>query len=86
MALEESIIDGVNLTASDIAQSLSAVPGVSTLVKIGQIAGILVIVYLAFLLVRMVFQIKYAISMKKLNQNVEEINKKMDKLIGKSKK
>jgi len=81
MALEDSIVQGVNLTASDIAESLSAVPGVSVLIKIGQIAGILIILYFGFLIVKMIFQIKYAISMKKLNKNVEEINTKIGKLL-----
>ena len=86
MALPESVLQSINISGSDIAAALSNLPGFSTLIKIGQIAGILVIAYLVFLIIRSLMQIRYAFSMRKLIKNVEDINKKIDSLIGKRKK
>jgi len=69
--------------ASDLLDVLSSLPGVSTVVKLGQIALVVVIVYIAFLIIRSIVQIKYAFNMKRLINNVEEINQKMDLLVGK---
>jgi hypothetical protein len=74
----ENITSGLNLVGV-----LSAIPGMSTVIKLGQVAIIVVIVYIAFLIIRSIVQIRYAFSMKKLIDHVEQINKKMDKLIGK---
>jgi len=61
---------------------LSSTPGMSTVIKLSKVAIIVVIVYVAFLIIRSIVQIRYAFSMKKLIENVEQINEKMDKLIG----
>jgi len=72
-----------NATESILVSTISALPGMSTVIKLGQIAIIVIIVYIAFLIIRSIMQIRYAFSMKKLIENVEQINKKMDSLIGK---
>ncbi len=72
-----------NLTSPDFGGILSSLPGVSTIVKLSQVALIVVIVYIAFLIIRSVLQIRYAFSMKKLISTVEEINNKLDKLVKK---
>jgi len=73
----ENLVPPLNLT-----EALSSLPGMSTIVRLGQIAFVVVIVYISFLIIRSIFQIRYAISMRKLNESVEEINKKMDRIIG----
>lgn len=76
-----------NLTSSaDFTQVLSSIPGISTVIRLSKIAIIVVIVYISFLIIRGIVQIKYAFSMKKLIGNVEQINQKMDLLVGKGKK
>jgi len=71
-----------NLTSSSLMNVLSSTPGMSTVIKLSKVAIIVVIVYVAFLIIRSIVQIRYAFSMKKLIENVEQINEKMDKLIG----
>jgi hypothetical protein len=73
-----------NLTGLDLVQVLSALPGMSTIIRLGQVAIIVVIVYIAFLIIRSIMQIRYAFSMKKLIESVEQINQKMDRLINKT--
>ena len=75
-----------NITSSGILGALANLPGVSTLVKILSGIGIIIIIYFIFLIIRMITQIRHNLNIKKLAQNVEEINKKMDVLIGKDKK
>ena len=80
----------INTTAAlgnvDWGNMILGVPGIAGLVSIGKAVGIAVIVYIAFLIIRSIVQIKYSLRIKKISQNVEEINKKMDVLIGKKKK
>lgn len=81
MAVEEAIIQGVNLTGTQISETLSALPGISNLIRIGQIAGVIVIFYFIFLIVKGFFQFRQNLKMNRLLQQVTEINKKMDQII-----
>jgi hypothetical protein len=77
-----------NVTGNlDILGTLSALPGMSTVINLGKVAIIVVIVYVVFLIIRSIMQIRYAFSMNRLIKTVEEINRKMDSLaVGKTKK
>lgn len=74
------------LTNMDWTNVIANVPGVSNLISIGKAVGIAVIVYIVFLIIRSIVQINYSLRFKRLTANVEEINQKMDLLIGKKKK
>ena len=69
--------------------SLKNMSGAATLVKLGQAVGIVVLVYLAFLIVRVITDILSSLRFKKMNKNIEQINNKMDLILenlnGKSK-
>lgn len=82
MVVNETI--GTN--ALDLIGALYGVPGIHSLITIGKAVGIAVLIYIIFLIVRTVTQILYSLRFKKVALNVEEINKKMDTLIGKNKK
>lgn len=71
-----------NLSTLDV---LSRIPGFQGLVKVGLAVGILILVYIIFLIIRSVTQISYSFRFKRMTKNVEEINKKMDILIEKNK-
>ena len=85
MAVEE-IMTGVNDLTLDLGNVISNIPGIDMLVKIGQIAGIVVIVYVVFLIIRGLMQWKYTRRVKSIAKNVDEINQKLDLLIGKKQK
>jgi len=65
----------------DWSEVIMGVPGLGGLVAIGKAVGIVVIVYISFLIIRSIVQIKYSLRFKRLTQNVEDINRKMDILI-----
>ncbi len=81
--------------ASDISKLLwSALPpelsgGLFLLITIGKVIGILVIIYLAFLIIQSLIRIRSAQRVKSIEHNVEEINKNIkliiEKLEGKKK-
>lgn len=70
---------------TEVVGAVGKIPGVSGLINIGKALGIAVIVYLIFLIIRSIVSINYSLRFKRLTQNVEEINQKMDTLIGKEK-
>jgi threonine/homoserine/homoserine lactone efflux protein len=65
---------------------LANIPGVDLIVKIVQVAGALFIVYLVFLIMKTIAGFKSASRLKTIAKNVEEINSKLDVLVGKKKK
>ncbi len=74
-----------NLTSgliSQIADKLVDLPGVSLLVKIGQALGIVIFVYIFILIVRAFVQMRQGLRIKSIAKNVEEINQKLDALVG----
>jgi len=75
-----------NITSSGILGTLSNLPGVGTLVNVLSGIGLVIIIYFIFLIIRTITQIRHNQNIKKLAENVEEINKKMNILIGKDKK
>ncbi len=75
-----------NITANvDLGGVLTSIPGVSSVIQLSKVAIIVVIVYIIFLTIRSITQILYSLRFKKLYKNVEDINNKMDVLIGKKK-
>jgi hypothetical protein len=63
----------------------TGIPGIGDLVVIGKAVGVVAIVYIVFLIIRSIVSINYSLRFKKLANNVDEINQKMDYLIGKKK-
>lgn len=57
--------------------------GLGFLINVGKVIGVLVIIYLGFLIVQAVIKIRQALRIKALAENVSEINKKLDTLISK---
>jgi ABC-type anion transport system duplicated permease subunit len=74
--------DSTGLNVLDLIELLYGLPGIGKLIEIGKAIGIAVLVYITFLIVKTITQILYSLRIKKLTKNVEEINKKMDLLIG----
>jgi hypothetical protein len=69
-------IDGINW-----ANVIMGVPNIGDLIAIGKAVGIAVLVYITFLIIRSITQILYSRRFKKLSEDVDQINKKMDSLI-----
>lgn len=75
-----------NLTSglsSLVVEAMMNIPGMGAIIKIVQTAGILFIVYLIFLIFKAIIQSRQSMRLKKIAISVEEINKKMDILVGK---
>ena len=89
MAFPENFTNAGNISGfpgpGGFAEIMKNVPGIESLVKIGQAIGIAVLVYIIFLIIKSISQVKYSMRFKRLVKAVEEINKKMDTLIGKRK-
>jgi len=77
----EEVINGLINGSNGFVDILSSIPGMAGLIKIGQVAGIVVIVYIVFLILKGFFQMKQTMRLGKLVDNVKEINQKMDLLI-----
>lgn len=78
-----------NLTGgmgSVIGNTLANLPGMSMLMNIGKAVGIIVIIYVIVLIVQAFMQMHQTLRIKQMAIHVEEINKKMDVLIGKKSK
>lgn len=67
----------------DLVKLFSAIPGVSDIINIIKAIGILIILYIIFLIIRGISQISMASRLKTIALNVEEMNNKMDLLVGK---
>jgi len=65
---------------------LTNVPGFDLLVKIFQVVGVLFIIYLVFMIIRAFAGWKSARKLSIIAKNVEEINSKLDSLVGKKSK
>ena len=87
----EPISQGIPLNVTDIGGEIGKniignlpsgiTSGLSTLITIGKAIGIAILVYVIFLIIKAIVQIGYARRIKRIANNVEEINKKMDILI-----
>ena len=64
-----------------IFDSLKNMSGAATLVKLGQAVGVVVLVYLVFLIIRVITDILSSLRFKRMAKNIEAINNKMDLLI-----
>lgn len=87
----EGMPDLSNITGNvagkiNLSDVFSSIPGISTLLNIAKIAGVVVIIYIVFLIIKVILGIGSALRMRKLAKNVEEINRKMDMLVGKKSK
>jgi hypothetical protein len=76
-----NVTEGVN--GINWANVIMGIPGIGDLILIGKAVGIAVLIYITFLIIRSVTQILYSRRFKRLTENVEQINKKMDDLISK---
>jgi hypothetical protein len=91
MADVPGIGDIINSTqvGKEVGQSiLSALPpeaikNIDILIRIFQAVGIVVIVYFIFLIIRVITNILTSRRIKSINENVKEINGKLDLIIGK---
>ena len=86
MALElinQSASEG--LTASMIS-AVGSLPGMKEIFAISKAIGIVVLVYLGILILKAIIQTWQARNFKRLVKNVEEINQKLDILVGKKRK
>ena len=63
-----------------IIDILSSLPGVSLLIKIFQIAGVIIIIYVAFLILKSILNIRRNIRLKKIMESLKRIERKVDKL------
>ncbi len=86
MAIENVTLVPDSGIVTGVLEKLINLPGIGTLVKILQAVGIIIFIYFVFLIIRTIAQIRHNLNIKKIAQNVEEINKKMDILTGKDKK
>ncbi|MEK6825101.1 MAG: hypothetical protein AABX12_03445 [Nanoarchaeota archaeon] len=91
MAIPQLELD-LNQTGSEITRLLwrtmppEFTSGISLLITLGKVAGVIFIVYLLFLVIKSIVSIRQALRMKSIALNVAEINKKLDILLGKSDK
>ena len=70
---------------SSLTNSIANLPGMNAIFEISKAIGIVVLIYLVILIFKAIVQTRQALRFKKLVQNVEGINNKMDFLIGKKK-
>lgn len=81
------IVNATQVTSSsllgDILRGLTSLPGVSDIILIVKAIGILVALYVIFLIIRGISQISMASRLKTIATNVEQMNAKMDLLVGK---
>lgn len=78
-----------NITTSDIfSAAWSSMPpqfssGIGLIITLGKAIGIVVLVYLCFLIIQSVVRIRQALRMKQIAQDVAEIKQKLSALIDK---
>ena len=76
-----SIVSGAVMDASNITSSLLNIPGFNALIRIGQTAGILVIVYILFLIGKGLLQLKQTMRVRNISKEVSGINERLDRVI-----
>jgi hypothetical protein len=69
-------------------QALAGLPGsvssnIIFLINLGKAIGIAILVYIIFLIIRSISQIRISSRIKSIAKNVEEINSKLDSIVGK---
>ena len=74
------------VNGTEIVSALSNLPGLEGLIKIGQVAGILVIAYLAFLLLRGFLGLKHALRLRRIDKSVQNIDANIAKLVSQKSK
>ena len=69
-----------NITfGGDFGEALASIPGLTDLIRIGKIAGVVIIVYIVFLIFKGIMEFSRVKYLKSIEKNVIEINKKLDK-------
>ena len=66
-----------------MTNAFANIPGFNTIIQISKAVGIAVIVYLVILMVKAIIQARQSMRLKLIAKNVEEINSKLDLLVGK---
>lgn len=78
------MVDLSNIAGSlNMTQLFSAIPGGDTIIQLGKAAIIIIIIYFIFLIIKGLFSLRRSYNIGSMAKNVEEINKKLDVLIGK---
>jgi hypothetical protein len=85
MAVFNPVTNSTGIFDINWANVILGIPGLGDLIAIGKAVGVAVLVYILFMIIRSIVQINYSFRFKRLTKNVEEINQKMDVLIGKGK-
>lgn len=78
MALNET---GLSSILSALAPTLTG--DISSLITLAKAAGIIFIIYLVIVIVQAILRIRFAYNIRKIAKSVEDINKKLDKMIKK---
>jgi heme exporter protein D len=79
----------VSLDGASIAQALwqglpvELLGGMAFVLTLAKAVGIAVLIYVAFLIVKAVIQTRQALRIKSMQETLEQINKKLDILVGK---
>ena len=76
----------INETILSILSTLTTLPGVSTIIKIFQAVGIVILIYFIVLIIRTILQYRYAKNLSQIAKNVEQMNLKLDAFIDSNKK
>lgn len=76
------------LNTTELTQQLSVyiLDKLSPLITIFKVVGIVILIYIIFLIVRAWFRWKTAYNIGEISRNVEQINEKLDILVGKKAK
>ena len=79
------VVDGIKEAASGFFNNLpgSITSNIAFIINLGKALGIAILIYIIFMIIRSITQIRSSLRMKGIAKNVEEINKKMDIVIGK---
>jgi hypothetical protein len=67
----------------DLVKGIINLPGVTDIILIIKTVGVLIALYIIFLIIRAISQISMASRLKRIANNVEQINSKLDLLVGK---
>ena len=67
----------------DLVKGIINLQGVTDIILIIKTVGVLIALYIIFLIIRAISQISMASRLKRIANNVEQINSKLDLLVGK---
>ena len=79
------VIENISLNSSELFSGLldSLTPVLTPLITIFKAVGIAILIYVVFLIIRAFLNLKATLRIRKISQNVEEINSKLDLIVHK---